>query len=98
VARSDIRGLVKRHPVASYFVLTYAVSWLAWLPAILGYLGGADTALSMIAQFGPALAAFVTVFYTGTSIRSWARQIVRWRVSPRWYVVVFGLPAMLIGV
>ena len=98
MARSDFRGLVKRHPVASFFVLTYTISWLAWLPAILGYRGGADTALSMIAQFGPALAAFVTVFYTGTSIRSWARQIVRWRVSPRWYVVVFGLPAMLIGV
>jgi hypothetical protein len=55
MARSDIRGLVKRHPVASFFVLTYAVSWLAWLPAILGYRGGADTALSMIAQFGPGL-------------------------------------------
>lgn len=89
---------MKHHPVASFFVLTYAISWLAWLPTILGYRGGADTALSMIAQFGPALAAIVTVFYTGTSIRGWARQIVRWRVSPRWYVVAFGLPAVLIGV
>jgi membrane protease YdiL (CAAX protease family) len=98
MARSDTRGRVKRHPVASFFVLTYAVSWFAWLPAILGYRGGADTALSMIAQFGPALAALVIVLYTGASIRGWARRIVRWRVSPWWYAVAFGLPAVLMGV
>jgi membrane protease YdiL (CAAX protease family) len=98
MARGDVRGLVKHHPVTSFFVLTYAISWLAWLPAILGYQGGADTALSMIAQFGPALAALAIVCYTGASIRGWARQIVRWRVSPRWYAVAFGLPAVLIGV
>jgi len=97
MARGDIRGLVKRHPVASFFVLTYAISWLAWLPAMLGYRGGADTALSMIAQFGPALAALAIVFYTGASIRGRARQIVRWRASPRWYAAAFGLPAALIG-
>src|SRR5215218_6870003 len=98
MARGDIRGLVKRHPVASFFVLTYTISWLAWLPAMLGYRSGADTALSMIAQFGPALAALAVVFYTGASIRGWARQIVRWRASPLWYALVFGLPAVLIAV
>jgi hypothetical protein len=89
---------VKHHPVASFFVLTYAISWLAWLLALPGYRGGADTALSMIAQFGPALAVLIIVFYTGASIPGWTRQIVRWRVSPRWYVVAFGLPVVLIGV
>ena len=62
MAHSDIRGWVKLHPVASFFVLTYVVSWLAWLPAMLGYQGSADAALSIIAQFGPTLAAFVIVF------------------------------------
>jgi len=98
MARGDIRGLVKRQPVASFFVLTYAISWLAWLPAMLGYQGSADAALYIIAQFGPTLAAFVIVFYTGASIRGWALRIVRWRASPRWYAVAFGLPAALIGV
>src|SRR5215207_1060653 len=97
MARGDIRGLVKRQPVASFFVLTYAISWLAWLPAMLGYQGSADAARYIIAQFGPSLAAFVIVFYTGASIRGWALRIVRWRASPRWYAVAFGLPAALIG-
>ena len=30
-----IRGWVKRHPVASFFVLAYAISWLASIPAAL---------------------------------------------------------------
>src|SRR5215203_6208088 len=65
---------------------------------MLGYQGSADAALSIIAQFGPTLAAFVIVFYAGASIRGWAVRIVRWRASPRWYAVAFGLPAALIGV
>jgi hypothetical protein len=37
MASNDFRGRIERHPVASFFVLTYATSWLAWLPAVLGY-------------------------------------------------------------
>jgi hypothetical protein len=39
MASKDFRGRIERHPVASFFVLTYATSWLAWLPAVLGYRG-----------------------------------------------------------
>ncbi len=51
MARSDIGGWVKYHPVASFFVLTHAISWLAWLPAILGYRGDVGQVLMMIAQW-----------------------------------------------
>ena len=33
--QSGMRGSVKRHLVASFFVLAYAITWLAWLPDIL---------------------------------------------------------------
>jgi membrane protease YdiL (CAAX protease family) len=89
---------VKRHPVASFFVLAYAISWLAWLPAMLGYQGGLGQVIMMIAQFGPALAALVFTWYMGASIRGWASSIVRWRVNIRWYVVAVGLPVVLICV
>jgi hypothetical protein len=75
MARDDIRGWASRHLVASFFTLAYAISWLGWLPAVLGYRGDLDQILSMIAQFGPAVAALVL---------AWARQIVRWRVALRW--------------
>jgi hypothetical protein len=35
MARDNNHGWVQRHRVASFFVLAYAVSWLAWLPAAL---------------------------------------------------------------
>jgi hypothetical protein len=59
--RQDTRGWVKRHPVASFFVLAYAITWLAWLPAMMGYRGDLGEVRSMIAQFGPALAALVLI-------------------------------------
>src|SRR5215212_11231789 len=89
---------IERYSVASFFVLAYAITWLAWLPAILGYRGALGQVLMMIAQFGPAMAALFPVWFTGASLRSWARSIIRWRVAPGWYIVAVGLPVVLIGV
>src|SRR3712207_4073060 len=97
-SQGGMRGWIKRHPAASFFVLAYAITWLAWLPDIVGYRGDLGQVFSMIAQFGPALAALVLVWYSGASMRSWVRSIVRWRVAPRWYVVAVGLPVVLIFV
>jgi len=61
-----VRRWIERHPVASFFVLAYAITWLAWLPAILGYRGDLGQVFMMIAQFGPAIAALFLSWYTGT--------------------------------
>lgn len=98
VAPKGASGWIKVHPVASFFALTYAISWLAWLPIILGYGAGLNTALSMTAQFSPAVAALLVALLSGASVRDWARGILRWRVSPLWYAVAVGLPALLIAV
>lgn len=97
-SRSGMQGWARLHPVASFFILAYAITWLAWLPAILGYRGNFGPAFTMIAQFGPALAALILVWYSRTSMRGWARSIVRWRVAPGWYAVALGLPVALIFV
>ena len=97
-SRSGMRSSAKRYPVASFFVLAYAITWLAWLPDILGYRGDLGQILMMIAQFGPAVAAFILVLYTGASVRDWLRGLVRWRVDPWWYAVALGLPVALIAV
>ena len=79
--RQSIRGWAKRRPVVSFFMLAYAISWLAWLPAMLGYGGNLGQVLMMIAQFEPALAALIFTWYSGASMRNWAASIVRWRVG-----------------
>jgi CAAX protease family protein len=88
----DTLGWTKRHPVASFFVLAYTITWLAWLPAVACYRGGLNQPLSIIAQFGPTLAVLGLTWYSGASLRKWARKIVRWRVAPRWYAVAVGAP------
>ena len=96
--QNGMRGSLRRHPVALFFVLAYAITWLAFLPDILGYRGDLNQVFMMIAQFGPAIAALVLVWYTGASVRDWARSIVRWRVRPWWYFMVVALPVVLIAV
>jgi membrane protease YdiL (CAAX protease family) len=98
VARDAPHGWVRRHPVVSFFALAYAITWLAWLPAVLGYGGDLNSAFMVIAQFGPALAALVVAWRAGVFVRDWARGIVHWRVAPRWYAVAIGLPVLVLGV
>jgi membrane protease YdiL (CAAX protease family) len=90
-------GWARRHPLIAFFGFAYAISWLAWLPAALGYRGDLDLLLPLIAQFGPALAALVVAWRAGASVRDWARGILRWRVAPRWYAAAIGLPVLVLG-
>jgi uncharacterized protein len=95
VPARGLRGWAQRHPVAAFFVLAYALSWLVWIPASLA---GAGQALLVVGAFGPAAAAFIVLRITGGSVRAWARQILRWRVQLRWYLYALGLPALLFAV
>ena len=88
------RGWFQRHPVIAYVALAYTLSWLTWLPALLGF-GG--TALIILGGFGPLVAALVVTRYTGSSVQAWARQIIRWRVRFRYYLYALGLPLLLYG-
>ncbi|GAB6862863.1 CPBP family intramembrane glutamic endopeptidase [Haloplanus litoreus] len=92
-----IRGVVDARPVAAFFFLAYAFSWVGWLPVVIG-MGEPIRTLSFVAGgFGPALAGAVVTWLDGESVRAWARQIVRWRVAPRWYLAAFLLPLLVVG-
>ena len=103
------RGLLIRHPLVSFFVLAYALAWLAWSPWYLSQSGigllpydGGDVSLyvNVVALVvGPTLSAFVV---TGlTEGREGARRLLRrtvlWRVGFRWYLfVLLGIPAIML--
>jgi membrane protease YdiL (CAAX protease family) len=93
-ATEGLRQWVQRHPVVAFVALAYTVSWLTWLPALLG-LGG--VALIILGGLGPLVAALFLTRYAGFSVRAWARQIVRWRVPFRYYLYALGLPPLLYG-
>ena len=102
-------NLLARHPLISFFVLAYALSWLAWSPwflseagtGLLPFDGGRFSTLLNIAALvlGPTLSALIV---TGVSegregVRRLLRRIVLWRVGFRWYAfVLLGIPAIVL--
>jgi membrane protease YdiL (CAAX protease family) len=82
---NTVTSVVKRYPLATFFILTYIFSW--W-----GYLVG----LGQI-PLGPVVAALIVVPLTSgkAGLKEWASRIVRWRVGLKWYAVALLLPVAL---
>ena len=89
-----VSALVKRHRLATFFVLAYALSWWAWILYALGVFP------NPVASFGPFLAAIVVLALTEgkAGLLGLFRRMVRWRVAPGWYAVALLLPAVLTAV
>lgn len=90
-SRHSGRDWVRNHPLGTYILLAYTLSWSFWAVALLG--GGMP--LLVIGAFGPAVAAWLVTRWTGGSVREWLRPLLRWRVPLRFYAYALGLPAAL---
>ena len=99
-----MRNLVRRHPVTSFAVLAYLLSWSWWIPiALRGDVvrpgEGWPTHLPGLAA--PAVAAVViTALVDGrTGLRDLAARLTRWRVGRLWWLLVLGTAGLaLLGV
>jgi membrane protease YdiL (CAAX protease family) len=82
-------SLIRRHPLISFFVLAYALSWWIWILYALGI-----TFLGPIFALGPFLAAIIVSALTGgrASLKALLSRMVRWRVGLKWYAAALGLP------
>ncbi len=85
---SRLSSVVKRHPLITFFLLAYALSWWPWI------LYAFDLLPQPIVGFGPFLAAVLLLAITSgkTSIVRLLRRMVQWRVGLRWYAVALLLP------
>jgi uncharacterized protein len=78
---------VRDHPLISYFVLAYAISWAIVAPLIASAQGFTDVpvpfALHYLNDYGPLLAALITAgIANGTAgLRDLFRRIIKWRVG-----------------
>mgnify|MGYP001549267700 CR=1 FL=1 len=88
--------LLRARPLLWFFVLAYAVTWLLWLPLVLGGVPAFSQtthAPSLYTLPGIALGVTGTAFFmtavTGGRAggRDVARCLVRWRVGVPWYLV-----------
>lgn len=99
------QGLLSRHPLTSYFVITFAFSWLAFLSGVLTYYGVLSVApsvigvLGIVGLLGPVLSGFAMTALTegGAGVDDLLRRIILWRVGVQWYLfVLVGLPAVMV--
>src|SRR5215212_3407980 len=74
---------VRRHPIITYFVLAYAISW-AFLPM---------ESVRFLPS-GPLLAALIVIPLTQglSGLRELGSRMIRWRVRWYWYAAALGLP------
>ena len=81
-------SLVKRHPIITFFVLAYAISWVG-LPL---YAAG-FWPIPFLAT-GPLIAALIVLPLTQgrAGLRELGSRMICWRVRWYWYVVAIGLP------
>jgi membrane protease YdiL (CAAX protease family) len=94
-------SVVKRHPLITFFVLTYALSWTFEIPLVVqqdGIAGAQGLVLNILAANVPSVLAIVfTAMVLGRgSLRKLLGRLLIWRVNPLWYLVVLG-PAALAG-
>ena len=93
---------VRRHPLASYFLLAYALSWLVSAPHILfvwGIVPADFLAGFMLKQWvGPALAGMIVAAILGgrDGLRRLRASGRMWRVGWPWYAVALVGPPLLI--
>jgi uncharacterized protein len=84
-------SLVRRHPLISFFVLAYVLTW--WASIVYFVYPNPFP----VFPYGPFLAAVtVLALTTGkTGIKGLLRRIVLWRVGLRWYAIALLLPVAL---
>ena len=101
-------SLLRRHPLVTFFVLAYALTWIPVALVLVGLQLGllpsnspVVSITSRLISFGPAIAALIaTAAVSGRAgVGQLLRRLVQWRVGVQWYLFsVFGiLVALLIG-
>jgi membrane protease YdiL (CAAX protease family) len=103
-ADDGTRSILRRYPLSSFFVMAYALSWLAWTPYVLsrnglgiwdftfpgGPMGGQLTGVLPGAYLGPICSALLIITRTEgrAGLRAWRRRMTKFRAPWIWYVAV----------
>ncbi len=104
---SSLRQSIARHPVLAFLIILYPLSWVLFIPDLLGKSGFSVIPVDIPAQVGILLvtifgltgaAFFVTRVADGkTGTRDLRRRYYQFRAGPHWYLLaILGPPALLL--
>src|SRR5829696_3999721 len=92
-----IKSLIKRHPLLSYFALTFAITWVGFvlavgpgrIPATKEQFTTMPLGAILSVLVGPSVSGIVltSLVYRREGFRDLFIRMRRWRVGARWYAV-----------
>ncbi|HZM27615.1 MAG TPA: type II CAAX endopeptidase family protein [Gemmatimonadales bacterium] len=90
------QSLVRRHPLISFYVLTYAVSWLLWAPLVIfgdRVPGPLAFILLLLGSLVPSTMGvlFVALLRGRSGVRTLLGRLLHARIGLRWYLAVVAL-------
>ncbi|MBN2472835.1 MAG: CPBP family intramembrane metalloprotease [Anaerolineae bacterium] len=93
---NGLRRIIRQYPLVAFFGLTYALSWLLWLPMLLA--GQSSAVWLHLGTFGPTLAALLVSGVLGgrAAIARLLRGLLIWRVPGFWYAFSFLSTALVV--
>jgi membrane protease YdiL (CAAX protease family) len=89
--KSRLSSLIQRHPLASFFVLAYGISWTLWLPfAGTGSTAGLRLIPLALGSLVPSAVAIwlVALLHGKAGVKVLFRRLRIWRVGIGWWVAV----------
>src|SRR5215207_544295 len=88
---ADLPGVIQRHPLVTFFVLSCGLAWVAVIPYMLGALP------SPMIPSGPLIAALIVTAAIGgwQATRTLLLRMLQWRVGARWYAFAILLPLLV---
>jgi len=105
---SGLKAFIKRHPLAAYFILAYALTWVLVIPITLSQRGLEFFNLPDPLLFGlfilstfsgplPAALILTSVIDGREGRQQLVRRMFQWRVGPGWYLLVLaGYPLVFL--
>jgi len=90
-----VRAFFRKYTLFSFFVITFLISWAAWLPMMAT---GETELLRVLGTFAPAITALaITVVLDGRAgLARIGRKMMAWRFGAGWYAVALIAPAALL--
>jgi uncharacterized protein len=100
-------SVARRYPAATYFILTFAVSWSAALAVVLPHLLRRERlpVLTGVLMFpamllGPSVCGVLMALWTDgrNGLAELFARLRRWRIGARWYLLLLLPPSLVLGV
>jgi uncharacterized protein len=98
--RVHTQSLVRRHPLISFYVLTYAIAWMLWAPLVIlrdSIPGPVAFILTLLGSLVPSALGlvFIGLLSGRPGVRRVLRRLVHGRIGLRWYLAALALTMLV---